>query len=319
MYTDISYFWEGSKRYHAASFDAKKMFGERIQKISTDAGFSCPNRDGTKATGGCTYCNNKTFNPFYCSPKKSITEQLTEGIAFFSKKYKTQKYIAYFQAYTNTYAELSVLKAYWEEALKMPDIIGLAISTRPDCIDSEKLDYLQKLAETHYISIEYGIESTKNETLKFINRAHSFEESCAALQMSAGRGIHIGVHLILGLPGESHDDMLNHAKIISELPFDTLKLHQLQIIKQTKMAKQYFENPNQFHLLGLDEYICLIADFLELLNPKIKIERFVSESPKNMIIAPDWGGKKNFEIVAKIEKYLAVHNMFQGKKYRTED
>jgi hypothetical protein len=307
--------WGNSKRYNDSSNEYKKIFGGRVQKISIDAGFTCPNRDGTKSYGGCTYCNNKTFNPFYCTPEKSISEQISEGVSFFSEKYKTQKYIAYFQAYTNTYAPLSVLKKYWEESLKMPGVIGLAISTRPDCIDSEKLDFLQLLSEKYYVSIEYGFESCKNETLKQINRCHTFKESVAALEMTYGRGINTGIHLILGLPGETREEILNHSVLISDLPFNFLKLHQLQIIKNTKMAAEYAENPQKFRLFDLKEYIDLTIDFLELLNPEIKIERFTGESPKNLIIAPDWGGKKNFEITALIEKKMKLRDTFQGKLY----
>jgi len=308
--------WGHDKPYNDFSSYFKKQFNERVQKIAVDAGFTCPNRDGSKGRGGCTYCNNDTFNPFYCSPQKPVKEQLKEGIAFFAKKYKTQKYLAYFQAYSNTYADLPILKTYYSEALAVEGVVGLVIATRPDCVDEELLDYLQSLAESYYIILEYGIESCNNETLKNINRGHMFEESIKALEMSVGRNLHVGVHYIIGLPSDSREDNLAHAKILSELPFDTLKLHQLQIIKGTKMAKQYAENPEMFKLFTADEYIDFVVRFAERLNPNIIIERFISESPADMLIAPKWGGLKNFEIVAKITKKFNESDSWQGKLYQ---
>ncbi len=304
------------KRYNSASAYIKNKFAQRVQKVAVDAGFSCPNRDGYKGRGGCTYCNNDTFKPFYTSSQKSITEQVNEGITFFSKKYKAIKFLAYFQAFSNTYAPLSHLKKMYSEALSHPQVIGLVVSTRPDCIDEEKLDYLQKLAEKYYIVIEYGIESTNNKTLNNINRLHTFEEAKKIINLTAKRNITTGAHFIIGLPNETKIDILNHAKEISKLPINLLKLHQLQIIKGTKMSQEYSENPEDFNLFGSEEYIDLMVDFLELLNPKIMIERFTSESPKNMLIAPNWGGIKNYEIVHKIEKKLKERNTFQGVKFQ---
>ncbi len=302
------------KTYNDFSTYFKNRFSERVQKISVDAGFTCPNRDGTKSSGGCTYCNNDTFNPFYCSPKKSVTQQLQEGIKFFSKKYKSQKYLAYFQAYSNTYADISVLKKLYKEALSVPGVVGLVIATRPDCIDNQKLDYIEELARKHYILLEYGVETCNNESLKLINRQHTFEDSVKALEMTKNRGITIGIHLIFGLPGETEKSMLDNAKIISDLPFQTLKMHQLQIVKGTKMAKDFAENPQKYKLFTAEEYIVFVADFLELLNPEIIVERFIAESPPDYLIAPKWGGIKNFEIIHKIEKLLKSRNSYQGKK-----
>ena len=253
----MTYTWGHNKPYNNFSTYFKTKFSNRVQKIAVDAGFTCPNRDGSKGHGGCTYCNNDTFNPFYCSPQKSITQQLEEGIAFFSKKYKTQSYLAYFQAYSNTYSDISLLKKLYSEALEVEGVIGLVIATRPDCVNNEILDYLEELTENHYIVIEYGLESCFDETLVKINRGHSFHESVEALKNTKNRGIDVGVHIILGLPGESHKMMLQQAEMLSELPFKTLKLHQLQIIKNTLMAKQYKENPENFNLFSYDEYIDL--------------------------------------------------------------
>jgi len=310
------YPWGHSKPYNDFSTHFKSLFECRVQKIAVDAGFTCPNRDGTKGRGGCTYCNNDAFNPFYCDPERTITDQLKDGIAFFAGKYKTQKYLAYFQAYSNTYASLDVLKTNYNEALSLEKIIGLVIATRPDCVDNELLDYLQLLAEDNYIVLEYGIESCNDNTLKNINRGHTFNDTINALELSKGRGIHIGIHYILGLPGDTRNDNLKHAEIISTLPFETLKLHQLQIIKGTKTAKQYSENPDMFSLFTADEYIDHIIKFSEKLNPEIIIERFISESPSDLLIAPRWGGLKNFEIVDKINKRFIECKTWQSRLYK---
>jgi radical SAM protein (TIGR01212 family) len=305
------------KRYlNYASF-IKFRFGQRVQKISLDIGFSCPNRDGSKGYGGCTYCNNNTFNPDYCGPEKSIKEQLESGISFFSKKYKDQKYLAYFQAYTNTYADISSLKELYEEALSIPNIIGLVIGTRPDCISEELIDYLSLLSEKYYISLEFGVESTLNKTLLKVNRCHTFEDTIQAYELCKNRGLDLGAHLIIGLPGESKQELLEHAKRISELPIQTLKLHHLQIVKNSIMAVQFKRNPDDFDLFTAETYIDFISEFITYLRPDIVIERFISEAPLDLLIAPKWNGLKNFEIVAKIDKNLIEKNLWQGKYYRS--
>jgi len=291
----------------------KTEFAERVQKISINAGFTCPNRDGSKGNGGCTYCNNQTFSPEYCKPDKTVSEQVKEGIDFFHHKYKAQHYLAYFQSYTNTYDSLDKLKIIYEEALSYPAVIGLVVGTRPDCVNAGLLDYFAQLAKKYYVMIEYGIESTNDETLKFINRGHDFACAENAIRETAKRGIRTGAHIILGLPGESRETILSHADKLSELPIDTLKIHQLQLVRGTKMAQQYAEHPEWFNLYSADEYIDLIIDFLEKLNPNIAVERFVSQSPKELLLAPEWG-LKNFEFTAKIEKKLIERETWQGKK-----
>jgi len=309
----MTYFWKHTKRYNDFSTHFKNLFTNRVQKIAINAGFTCPNRDGSKSRGGCTYCNNETFNPFYCAPEKSITQQINEGIAFFSEKYKTQKYLAYFQAYSNTYAPLHILEKLYNEALSHSEVIGLVIATRPDCISQEIVNLLKKLSEKHYITLELGVETTQNETLTNINRCHTFEDTVNALNLLKNTKIHTGIHLILGLPCESYETLINHAKIISTLPFETLKLHQLQIIRKTIMAKQYETNPEKFSLFTAENYIELVIDFMERLSPQIIIERFTSESPADLLIAPKWGSIKNYEMVAKIEKRMEERKTWQGK------
>ena len=303
------------KRYLDYSSFIKLNFGERVQKISLDIGFSCPNRDGSKGYGGCTYCNNDTFNPDYCEPNKSVKQQLEEGISRFSTKYKTQKYLAYFQAYTNTYSDFESLKKMYEEALSVPNVIGLVIGTRPDCISDEVIDYLSFLSKTYFISLEFGVESTSNKTLEKVNRCHSYDDSIATFNKCKNRGFHLGAHLIIGLPGETKENLLNHAIEISKLPIDTLKLHHLQIVKQSIMASQYKRNPEDFNLFTQESYIAFITKFVTLLRPDIVIERFISQAPIDLLIAPKWNGLKNFEMVAKIDKQLELENIWQGKNY----
>ena len=304
------------KRYNDFSSFIRRKFNSRVQKVSIDAGFTCPNKDGTKGVGGCTYCNNNTFNPDYCKPIKPIKQQINEGIEFFSKKYKTQKYLAYFQAFTNTYAPLADLKKMYEEALDHEDVIGLVVATRPDCIKDEVLDYLEELAAAgNFIKLEFGLESTKNETLEAINRCQTHEEAIDAFKRADGRGLHLGGHLILGLPGETKEDMMNHANMVSQLPINTLKIHHLQIVKHTMMAVQFKKTPEMFTFMELDEYIDFVVDFVEKLKPEIIIERFFSESPASMLIHPKYG-LKNFEVKHLVEKRLEEREAMQGRLFQ---
>ncbi|MDL2222768.1 TIGR01212 family radical SAM protein [Bacteroidales bacterium OttesenSCG-928-M11] len=277
------------------------IFPYKVQKISINAGFSCPNRDGTKGVGGCSYCNNRAFSPQYTATSKSVTQQLEEGILFFARKYTNLKYIAYFQSYTNTYGTTNELLSLYNEALSYPGVVGLIIGTRPDCMPDSLLTELEKIAKKHFLLIEYGIESTNNDTLVRINRGHTYEEAADTIRRTHNRGIYTGAHLILGLPGENKECILGHADRLSELPLTTLKLHQLQLIRGTKMSLEYEQRPDQFHLYSVEEYIDLCIEFMDRLDPKIIIDRFVSQSPKELLIAPAWGIKNN-EFVVKLNK-----------------
>lgn len=314
--TENNFPWGTSKPYNDFSSQFKRQFEQRVQKVSIDAGFTCPNRDGSKAVGGCTYCNNDSFNPAYCTPTKTVSQQVEEGIAFFNTKYKAQKYLAYFQAYSNTYAPLSHLKKLYQEALDNPKVVGLVIGTRPDCMSEEVLDYLESLAKDYYISVEYGVESCNNKALDAINRGHTYEEAEKTILLSANRGIHIGVHLVNGLPFDTVELMLDHAIRVSHLPIESLKMHQLQILNKTKMAMDYKNNPDQFHLFQMQEYLDFVVDVIERINPNVMIDRFINQAPPGWLIAPKWGGVKNFEFVAKVEKLLKTRNTWQGKLYQ---
>ena len=302
------------ERYNEYGFWLKEQLGVKTQKISLNAGFTCPNRDGRVGTGGCTYCNNQTFNPDYCVTEKSITQQLEEGKLFFARKYPEMKYLAYFQAYTNTYDTLDHLKAKYEEALSAPDVVGLVIGTRPDCMPDALLDYLEELNRRTFLIVEYGIESVYDATLLRINRGHTHAQTVDAITRTAARGIRVGAHLILGLPRESREAMLHEASVLSDLPLTLLKLHQLQLIKGTRMAAEYAANPADFHLFTPDEYIDLVIDFIERLRPDLVLERFVSQSPSSLLAIPGWG-LKNYEFVAKVKRRLNERDAHQGRLY----
>lgn len=294
----------------------RRYFPYKVQKISLNAGFTCPNRDGTKGQGGCTYCNNQTFNPEYCRTEKTVSVQLEEGKQFFAHKYPSMKYLAYFQAYTNTYAELESLKRKYEEALSVDGVVGLVIGTRPDCMPEDLLRYLETLSRQTFLLVEYGIETTCDETLRRINRGHTYAATVEAVQRTAGCGILTGGHVILGLPGESHDAIVAQAGVLSELPLTTLKMHQLQLIRGTRMAHEYEQNPSDFHLFNdVNEYIDLVIDYVEHLRPDLVVERFVSQSPRELLIAPDWG-LKNYEFTARVQKRMKERGAYQGNRYR---
>ena len=286
----------------------------KVQKISINAGFTCPNRNGDKGWGGCTYCNNQTFNPAYCKTERTVTEQLEEGKRFFARKYPDMKYLAYFQAYTNTYGDVKTVIGKYEEALAVNDIVGIVIGTRPDCMPNELLEYLKELNRRTFLMVEYGIESVNDATLARINRGHTYAETIDAVERTAKAGIRTGGHVILGLPGEEHDELMRQAAVLSELPLTTLKLHQLQLIRGTRMAHEYEQSPKDFHLYTADEYIDLAIDYVEHLRPDMVLERFVSQSPKELLIAPDWG-LKNHEFTDKVKKRMRERATYQGRLY----
>ena len=284
----------------------------KVQKISLHAGFSCPNRDGTKGRGGCTYCNNQTFSPDYCHTGRSITEQLDEGIAFFARKYPDMKYLAYFQAYTNTYGATPYLAACYEEALAHEGVVGLIIGTRPDCMPPDLLAYLSDLARDRYLMVEYGIESTCDETLARVNRGHDYASAVDAVRRTAEAGIPVGAHMILGLPGESRETILSHAGRLSALPLTMVKLHQLQLIRGTRLAQEYEQGLADIYPYTVTEYVDLAIDFIERLRPDIVVERFVSQSPDALLIAPRWG-LKNHEFTARLLQRMRERNTWQGR------
>ncbi len=314
--TNDTFPWNHNRRYNAYSEYFKRTLGQRIQKITVDAGFTCPNRDGTKGRGGCTYCNNDAFNPSYCQPDKSIEWQVKEGIEFHIKRYRrADQFLVYFQAYSNTYAPLSKLKNLYEAALAQPGVIGLVIGTRPDCIDEEKLNYLSELAKKYFIIVEYGVESIYNATLDRINRQHSFEVSEQAIRQTATLGMHVGAHFIFGLPGETRQMMSDSIHIINKLPLTSIKFHQLQIVTGTTMERDFKANSGDYDLFSFEDYIPFIVDFTERLNPGFIIERFAGEVPPRYLAGPGWGKIRNDQINVAIEKELERRDSWQGKYF----
>ena len=311
------YSWGDERRFNSYSRYFARQFGGRVQKISIDAGFSCPNRDGKISTGGCTFCSNEAFNPSYCRPEKSIRQQIEEGIEFHRRRYRrASRYLAYFQPFSNTYKPLDELKSIYQQALDVPEITGIVIGTRPDLIDDGILQYLNEIQKTHYVMLEYGVESVYDETLKRVNRGHDFATAEKAIRLTAEYGIPCGAHFIFGLPGESKEMMLNAADIISQLPLTTVKFHQLQIFKGTKMAEEYQAHPEAFHLFDLEEYIDFVIDFAERLNPNIVIERFAGEVPPRYLVSEPWMKLLYDEVLSRIEKRMEERDNWQGKKYR---
>ncbi len=308
--------WGTSRRFNAYPDHLRGIFGSRVQKVSVNAGFTCPNRDGTVGYGGCAYCNNLAFVPSYCKETLPVKEQIEKGIGFHRRRYRrAHKYIAYFQSYTNTYSGVGSLKKLYSEALSVPGVVGLAIGTRPDCIDEGILDYLQELSGKYYIIVEYGFESCYDHTLERINRGHGFAASREAVIKTRERGIRTGAHIIFGLPGETEKDMIRQATILSELPLDTVKFRQLQIVKGTPMAREYFEDPSKFRLFRLEEYLDFMVSFIELLNPSFVVERIAGEVPPRYLAVPLRWGVRNETIVDMFEKKLKEAGTWQGKKY----
>ena len=291
----------------------KEQLGAKVQKISVNAGFTCPNRDGRVGWGGCTFCNNQTFVPEYGHPQKTITEQLEDGKRFFARKYPEMKYLAYFQAYTNTYGDIGHCIDCYEEALSVPDVMGLVVGTRPDCMPDALLDYFEELNRRTFLMIEYGVESANDETLRRINRGHTFADSERAICRTAARGIRVGAHVILGLPGEGREELRRQASVLGELPLTTLKLHQLQIIRGTQMQKEWQEHP--WPLPSVEEYVDWVIDYVTQYSarrsevfpewPPCVFERFVSSSPSSLLVAPKWG-LKNHEFTDLLRKRLSI-------------
>lgn len=312
-----NYPWGHHRRFNAYAQYFEREFGERIQKVTIDAGFTCPNRDGKVARGGCTYCNNDAFNPSYNNPSKSVKLQIEEGIEFHAKRYRrASNYLAYFQAYSNTYKPLEELKRIYAPALEQENVKGIVIGTRSDCMDEEKLQYFAQIAKTHYVILEYGIESCYDKTLERINRGHDYKSAVDMIQLTHSYGLKTGGHMIFGLPGESKEEMLNQAEILSQLPLNNIKFHQLQIIRGTLMEKDYAKNPEEYQFFELDEYVDFMVDFTERLNPNFVIERFAGEVPPRFLVGPGWGKIRNDQILQKIERRLQERDTWQGKLWK---
>ncbi len=312
------YPWGDERRFNSYAGYFRRLFGNRVQKLSVDAGFTCPNRDGRVGWGGCTFCINGAFTPSYCSPAKSVTQQIDEGIEFHRNRYRTaQHYLVYFQSYSNTYAPLGRLKALYDEALRHSDVVGIVIGTRPDCVDEEILDYLAEVARERYVAVEYGIESTSDATLWSVNRGHDFAAAERAVRMTAERGLSVGGHFILGLPGETDGMLLEQTARINALPLTTVKFHQLQVFRGTPMAAEYDAHPERFRFWTLDEYLDLFVEILRRLRPDLVVERFASEAPPRYHYSRNWGLVRNEQLLSMLEKRLELRNAYQGEIFTT--
>jgi radical SAM protein (TIGR01212 family) len=326
------YGFPDGKRYNSFVGYFKRKYGERLQKIVLDAGFTCPNRDGKVGRGGCTYCDNAAFHPSYSTAGKSLHQQMDEGIEFHKVRYRTtEHYLAYFQSFSNTYAPLEKLKQLYEEALMHPQVVGIVIGTRPDCVDEQKLDYLADLTHGRALEgwlrtlseggvrtapvviVEYGIESCYDAILQRINRGHNFETACRAVRMTAERGLDVGAHFILGLPGETRQMMLDSCALINELPLRSVKFHQLQIVKGTRMEQEYADRPQDFERFSLDEYLDFFVEMLERLRPDLFIERFVGEVPPRFVNETPWGLIRNVELLRLLDNKLEERDTWQGR------
>ena len=305
--------WGDERRFNSYAAHFRRVFGHRMQKVTINAGFSCPNRDGKISTGGCTFCDNAAFTPSYCDSMKSITQQIDEGIEFHRKRYRTaQQYLAYFQSFSNTYAPLERLRECYDEALAHPDIAGIVVGTRPDCVDEQKLDYFAELSRKKYVTIEYGVESCYDETLRRINRGHDFATAERAIQMTAERGIHCGAHFILGLPGESEEMLIEQVERINSLPLTTVKFHQLQLFRGTALAREWDEHPERFRFWTIEEYLDLFVEILRRLRPDIVVERFAGEAPPRYHHTEGWGLVRNEQLLAMLDKRLELRGVHQG-------
>ena len=301
-----------NRRYNSYHDHLIERFGCRVNKVSLDMGFTCPNRDGSLARGGCVYCNNDSFVPPYARARYSMHDQLTGGMEYLRKRFKAEKFIVYFQAYTNTYGNVSELEKMYREARRYPDVVGIAVGTRSDCVDEEKIEMFERLAKECYVSLEYGIESVYDKSLEFMNRGHDYASVLDAFRMSEGWGFELGAHIILGLPTETRDEMLAMAGEVSSLPVDCIKIHNLHIVKNTPLARMYRDEP--FELFGYEEYLDFVVRFLERLSPDIIVERFFTDTPRSLLIAPGWN-KSHIEVIRGIEEELERRDTYQGRFY----
>jgi radical SAM protein (TIGR01212 family) len=302
-----------SHRFNTFGSYVKKTFGTLVQKVNIDAGFTCPNRDGTLSEGGCVFCNNDSFKPGECRPALSVNKQVQNGISYLKRRYGAQKFIAYFQAYTNTYAPVGDLERIYREALSESSVVGIAVGTRPDCIDTEKLDLLVDIAKDKFVLVEYGLQSIYEKSLRYINRGHDYDTFLKAVEETHARGLHTGVHTIVGIPTETREETLEMADELSGTPVEFIKIHQLQVIKDTPLAETFKHEP--FHVFEYEEYLDFVVDFIERLRPDLVLQRLFATAPDEILIAPQWGRTRH-EILRDIERRFVERNTWQGRRLR---
>lgn len=301
------------KRYHTLNYHLRKKFGQKVFKISLDAGFTCPNRDGTLANEGCFFCSARGSGDFAGDPDHSIKEQFAKVSQVMHRKWATGKYIAYFQAFSNTYAPLETLRSLYEEALEQPGVVGLAIATRPDCINDDIVNLLYELSQRTYLWVELGLQTIHDKTAKSMNLHYNFNTFLTALEKLQNKKIETCTHIILGLPGETKEDMMATAGKVASLPLQGIKIHLLHLMKETPLAQIYEKKP--FHFLTQEEYVSLVVDILEILPPDMIIHRLTGDSPRNLLIAPHWSLNK-WEVLNQIDNLMQERKTWQGKLYR---
>ena len=301
----------GEGRFRSYNKWLQEKFGERVYKVIVDAGFTCPNRDGTVAVGGCAYCNNNSFRPPSAIKTDPIRDQVREGIEYIRKRFDAHKFIIYFQPFTNTYAETGYLRELYTDAIDHPEVVGLAIGTRPDCVDEEKIRMIDEIAQRTFVSLEFGVESIYDDTLQRVNRGHDYATFLRAMELTRRRSIHIGAHLILGFPWETREQWLAMADEMSRAGVDALKIHHLHLVRGTALAAEYARRP--FRVLGYEEYLDLLCDFIERLDPRIVIERMFGEAPLALLVAPNWRRTKN-DLVRDIQRRFEERDVWQGSK-----
>jgi radical SAM protein (TIGR01212 family) len=316
MKTSLSPIKQSTRRYNTFGQHMKDLYHAPVYKVNVDAGFTCPNRDGSVAMGGCIYCNNDSFRPSACTSAASLRDQIEKGIPYLRSRYGAEKFIVYFQPYTNTYAPVDVLERLYRDALDNPGVVGLAIGTRPDCVDEEKIALLESLARGSFILVEYGLQSIYDRTLEFINRGHDYACFKNAVDLTAGRGIRIGAHLILGFPTETREQMLGMAEELSSLPVEFLKIHQLQVVKDTALAELYARE--RFATFEYREYIGMLADFLERLSPDVVLQRLFAAAPDDILIAPVWN-KTRSELLRDLDALMEQRGSWQGKLHKLRE
>ena len=309
---DLPGWRNAGKLYYSYNYYLKQRFGQRVQKVSIDAGFTCPNVDGTVALGGCTFCDNRSFSPSRRVPRQGIVAQIEDGISRLKRRYTCDQFLAYFQPATNTYAPVQRLRPLYESALSHESVVGMAIGTRPDCVPEDVLDLLTEVAQSTYLSVEYGVQSIHDRSLEWMNRGHRYDVFPEAVRRSRGRGFEICAHVILGLPGEDHGDMMATAREMARLEVDAIKIHNLYAVKNTPLAEQVARG--EVTLMQRDDYITTVVDFLELLPPKMIIDRVSGEAPADFFVGPSWCLDKA-GVLARLKDEFERRDTWQGKKY----
>jgi radical SAM protein (TIGR01212 family) len=299
-------------RYFAYGYYQRQLHGQRVQKVSIDAGFTCPNVDGTVAVGGCTFCDNRSFSPSRRLPRQTIREQIDEGIRRLQRRYDCGRFTAYFQPATNTYAPVARLRSIYGQAIEHPQVVGLAIGTRPDCVPDDVLDLLTEVAAQIPLSVEYGMQTMHNRSLDWMNRGHHHDAFLDAVERSAGRGFEICAHLMLGLPGETHEDMMATAREVARLPIDAVKIHNLYAVRNTPLAEQLARQ--EVRLMTRDEYVRTLVDFLERLPPTMVVERISGDAPPDYFVAPSWCLDKP-AVLRALRQEFERRDTFQGRKF----